>query len=38
MQCFEIMIIGSYVGTVEACKSARKSVYSVLEFGRTRNY
>ena len=38
MQCFEIMIIGNYVETVEACKSACKSAYSVSEFGRTRNY
>ena len=34
MQCFEIMIIGNYVETVEACKSA----CSVSEFDRTGNY
>ena len=38
MQCFKIMIIGNYVETVEACKSAYMSAYSVSKFGRTRNY
>ena len=38
MQYFEIMIIGNYIETVEACKSACKSVYSDSKFGRTCNY
>ena len=42
MQFFEIMIIGNYIETVEACKSAFKSTCksacSVSEFGCIRNY